>query len=115
MLARKERRRATRKGRVAGQCSWRAVHVRVATGGGDVMRPCAWEEGSLNGRGAAEMGRWWRWWKGVNGVTVARWFQLRIATALSDRGVASNNYNICNNVGRLRVHAGVYERHLLQN
>jgi hypothetical protein len=80
-------------------------------GGGDVMRPCVWEEGSLDGRDVDEMGMWWRWWEGVNGVTVTRWFSLRIATARSYKGVGSNSSNI----GRLRVHAGVYERHLLHD
>jgi hypothetical protein len=43
-------------------------------------------------------------------------FELRIATALSDRGVCSsscNSYNNNNSVGRMRVQAGVHERDLL--
>jgi hypothetical protein len=48
-------------------------------------------------------------------VDFARGFELRIATALSDRGVrickSSSNNN--NNVGGLRVKTGVDERHLL--
>jgi hypothetical protein len=47
MLDRKVRRRATKKGRVAGHYSRRTVRVRVATRSGDVVRPCIWEEGSL--------------------------------------------------------------------
>jgi hypothetical protein len=47
-------------------------------------------------------------------VVVAGGFALRITAALNDRGVAnisniSSNYS---NVGRVRVHASVYERHL---
>jgi hypothetical protein len=63
------------------------------------------------------MGVWWRWWEGVHGVAVAGLFELRIATALSDRGVGNNNYSSrsSNNVGQLLVHAFVYERHLLQD
>jgi hypothetical protein len=113
MLARKVRRRATRKGRVAVHCSRRTVRMRVATRGGDVVRPYIKKEGSLGWRSIAEMGVWWRRWEGVHGLTVARWFVLRIATALSDMGVGSSNY--ISNVDRLRVHACVYERHLLQN
>jgi hypothetical protein len=71
MPAKKVKRRATRKGRVPGHCSRRAVRVRVATGGGDVMWPCVREEGSLDGRGVDEMGVLWRCWEGVNGLTVA--------------------------------------------
>jgi hypothetical protein len=49
-------------------------------------------------------------------VAVASGFELRIATALSEREVrsiskSSNN----NNVGGLRVNAGVDERHLLHD
>jgi hypothetical protein len=112
MLARKVRRRATRKGRVAGNCSRRTARVRVATRGRDVVRLYIREEGSLGWRGISEMGVWWRLWEGVYGLTVARWFALRIATALSDIGVGSSNY--ISNVDRLRVHASVYERHALE-
>jgi hypothetical protein len=46
-------------------------------------------------------------------VAVSRGFERRIAAALSDIGVGSSNNNINNSsVGRLRVHAGVEERHL---
>jgi hypothetical protein len=50
-------------------------------------------------------------------VVIANGVELRIATTYSARGVRggnnSNNNNNNNNVGGLRVHAGVYERHLL--
>jgi hypothetical protein len=60
------------------------------------------------------MGVWWRWWEKVHGLTVARWFALRITTALSDMGFGSSSYNSSYScVGRLRVHACVYEHHLL--
>jgi hypothetical protein len=57
--------------------------------------------------------------EGVHVVAVSRGFELRIATALSDMGVgissrSSTNSNN-NSVGRLRVQAGVKERHLLQD
>jgi hypothetical protein len=52
-------------------------------------------------------------------VAVAKGFELRIATALSDRGVRNNSSNSnssgSSSVGGLRVHAGVQERHLLQD
>jgi hypothetical protein len=49
-------------------------------------------------------------------VAVARGFELRIATALSDRGVGSSKCSSSNSsVGRLRVHVGVDERHLLED
>jgi hypothetical protein len=57
--------------------------------------------------------------EGVHVVAVSRGFELRIATALSDRGVGISSRTCTtsnsSNVGRLRVHAGVKERHLLQN
>jgi hypothetical protein len=45
-------------------------------------------------------------------VAVARGVELRIATALGDRGVRNSQSNN-NSVGGLRIHAGVDERHLL--
>jgi hypothetical protein len=51
-------------------------------------------------------------------VAVAKGYELRIATALSDRGVRSSNSSNSNgigSVGGLRVKAGVDERHLLQD
>jgi hypothetical protein len=43
-------------------------------------------------------------------------FDLRIATALSGRGIRGRSgSNSSNNLGGLRVHAGVHERHLLQD
>jgi hypothetical protein len=49
-------------------------------------------------------------------VAVARGFELRIATSVSDMGVDSSNISSSSiSVGRLRVHAGVEERHLLQH
>jgi hypothetical protein len=50
-------------------------------------------------------------------VVVARGFSMRITAALNNKGVGSsnNNNNNNNNVCRLRVHASVYERHLLKD
>jgi hypothetical protein len=52
-------------------------------------------------------------------VAVAKGFELRIATALSDRGVRSSSSNSksrgSSSGGGLRVQAGVDERHLLQD
>jgi hypothetical protein len=57
--------------------------------------------------------------EGVHVVDVSRGFELRIATALSERGVGissrSSTSSNCSSVGRLRVQAGVKERHLLQD
>jgi hypothetical protein len=68
------------------------------------VKPSVGEERSLCGRGVG---------KGVYRVAVAKGFELRIATTLSERGVRKSNNN--NSVGALRVHAGVDERHLLQD
>jgi hypothetical protein len=73
------------------------------------VQPSAGEESSLCGRGGA---------KGVQWVAVAKGVELRIATTHSERGVRSGSnkssgIRSSNNVGGLRVHAGVYERHLL--
>jgi hypothetical protein len=46
-------------------------------------------------------------------VAVAKEFELRIATALSDTWVRSRSSSNSNSVGCLRVEAGVDERHLL--
>jgi hypothetical protein len=43
-------------------------------------------------------------------VAVAKGFEVRIVTALRDRGVRSSNRNN-NSVGGLRVKVGVDERH----
>jgi hypothetical protein len=43
-------------------------------------------------------------------VVVARGFALRITAALNDTGAGSSS-----SVGRLRVHASVYERHSLKD
>jgi hypothetical protein len=115
MPARKVRRHATEERSVAGHRRRRTVWVRVATKGGDVVRPGIWDEGSVGWIGIAERGVWWRWWEEVNGVVVARGFALRITTAVSDMGVGSSSCISHNGVGRLRVQASVYERHLLKN
>jgi hypothetical protein len=53
----------------------------------------------------------------VHVLAVSRGFDLRVATALIDTGVGISIRIITsskgNNVGRLRVHAGVKERNLL--
>jgi hypothetical protein len=46
-------------------------------------------------------------------VAVAKGVELRIATTHSERGVRSSSNSISSSSGGLRVHAGVYERHLL--
>jgi hypothetical protein len=52
----------------------------------------------------------------VHVVAIPKGFEMRIATALSDKGVMiSNRSNNSNNVDRLRVHASVNERHLLED
>jgi hypothetical protein len=91
ILARKVRRRATREWRVAKHCRRRTVLVRLATRGGDVVRPGIYEERPVGWRGIAEVRVWWRWWEGVHGEIVARGFALCITTALNDKGVGSNN------------------------
>jgi hypothetical protein len=47
-------------------------------------------------------------------VAVGKVFELRIATTLSERGVRSSSSS-SNNIGGLRVKAGVDERHLLMD
>jgi hypothetical protein len=52
----------------------------------------------------------------VHVVAVPKGFELRIAAALSDKGVGISNRSSDNsNVGRLRVEASVNERHLLKD
>jgi hypothetical protein len=58
------------KGRVAGQCSLRAVRVRVATGGGDVMWRRLRQERSVGWKGISGKRVWWRWWEQVHGLLV---------------------------------------------
>jgi hypothetical protein len=76
------------------------------------VEPSVGEERSLRGRGVAE---------GIHRVAVAKGYELRIATALSERGVRSSNSSSSSrsggrsSVGGLRVKAGVNERHLLQD
>jgi hypothetical protein len=52
-------------------------------------------------------------------VAVAKGYELRIATALSDRGVrkssSSSSCSGSSSVGGMRVKAGVNERHLMQD
>jgi hypothetical protein len=49
--------------------------------------------------------------KEVQGVAVSKGVEVRIATTHNERGVSSGSNNN-SSVGGLRVHAGVYERHL---
>jgi hypothetical protein len=58
---------------------------------------------------------WRRWWKLFHGQIVGRGFTVRIVTAVCDMGVANRSGSGSYSVGRLRVHAGVDERHLLQH
>jgi hypothetical protein len=54
--------------------------------------------------------------EGVHVAAVLKGFELRIAAALSDRGVRiSNRSSNSSNVGRLRVRTSVNERHLLKD
>jgi hypothetical protein len=102
MPAMKWRRRSTMKGRVAGHCSRRAVRVRLATGGGDVMRRCLREERFVGWKGISVMGVWWRWWEHVRGLLVTRGFALRIVMALRDSEVGNMRCGGSYGVGRLR-------------
>ena len=67
------------------------------------VRPSAGEGRSVRGRGEA---------KEVQGVAVAKGVELRIATTHSERGVRSGSNSSSSSSSGLRVHAGVYERHL---
>jgi hypothetical protein len=115
MPVKEGRRWATKKGRVIGHCMRRAVRVRVATGGGDVMRRRLREERSEGSKGISGMRVWWRWWEQVHGLLVTRGFAVCIVTALRDWGVGNNGCNGKCSVGRLRVHTSVNERHLLED
>jgi hypothetical protein len=54
--------------------------------------------------------------EGVHVAAVRKGFELRIAAALSDKGVKISNRNSnSSNVGRLRVHTSVNERYLLKD
>jgi hypothetical protein len=108
MPAMEGRRWATNKGRVAGHCSRRAVRMRVATGGGDVMRRRLWEERSVGWKGISGRRECWRWWEQVHGLLV---------TGLRDKGVGNSSCNGSCSVGRLRVRwpTSVNERHLLKD
>jgi hypothetical protein len=46
---------------------------------------------------------------------VARRFAVRIVTALCDKGVGNSSCSGSCNVARLRAHASVNERHLLED
>jgi hypothetical protein len=54
--------------------------------------------------------------EGVHVVAIPKGFELRIAAALSDKGVGISNRSSNNSsVGRMRVQASVNERHLLKD
>jgi hypothetical protein len=54
--------------------------------------------------------------EGVHVTAVRKGFELRIAAAMSDRGVRiSNPSSNSSNVGRLRLQTNVNERHLLKD
>jgi hypothetical protein len=54
--------------------------------------------------------------EGVHVAVARKGFELRIAAALSDKGVRiSNRSNNISNLGRLRVQTSVNERHLLKD
>jgi hypothetical protein len=101
------RRWGTRKGRVAGHCNRRAVRVRVAKGGGDVMRLGLREERFVGWKGISGRRVWWRWWEHVHGLLVTRGFAVRIVTALRDMGVGESRCSGSRSVGRLRVQTSV--------
>jgi hypothetical protein len=88
MPAMEGRRWSYKKGRVACHCKRRAVRMRVATGGGDVMRRRLREERSDSRKGISGGGVWWRWWEQFHGLLVARGIAGRIVTALRDKGSA---------------------------
>jgi hypothetical protein len=87
MPAKEWKRWSTMEGRVAGHCRRRAVRVRVATGGSDVVRTRLREERSWVRKGISGGRVWWRWWELFYRQLVARGFELRIATAQSDMGI----------------------------
>jgi hypothetical protein len=101
---------ASKKGRMAGHSSRRAVRVRVATGGGDVMRRRLGEEMSVGWESISGRMVRWRWWEQVHGLLVTRGFAVRNVTAL--RG---SSYSGSGTVGRLRVQTSVSESHLLKD
>jgi hypothetical protein len=115
MPAMEGKRWATRKGRVAGHCSRRAVRLRVATGGGDVMRRRLREERFDGWKGISGRRVWWRFWEHVHGLLVTRGFAVRIVTALRDMGASNTRCNGKCSGGRLRVQTSVNERHLLED
>jgi hypothetical protein len=87
----------------------------VATGVGDVVRRRLREE-RYEGRESIPCGRVWRRWRKLcNGQLVGRGFAVRIVTAVCDMGVANSSYGGSYRVGRLRIQAGVDDRHLLQD
>jgi hypothetical protein len=109
------RRWATKKGRVGGHCSRRAVRMRVAAGGGDVMRRRLRDERSEGWNGISGKRVWWRWWEHVHGQLVTRGLAVRIVTALRDMGVGSSSCSGSCSGGRLRVQTSVNERHFFRN
>jgi hypothetical protein len=115
MPAMEGRRWSTKKRRVAGHCMRRDVRMRVATGGGDVVRRRLREERSEGWKGKSGGRVWWRWWELFHGQLVARGFTVRIVTALCDMGVANSSGSGSCSVGRLRVQTSVNERHLLED
>jgi hypothetical protein len=115
MPAREGRKWSAIEERVANDCKRRAVRVRVATGGGDVVRRRLRENMSGSKEGIPCGRVWRRWSKLVHGQLVGRGFDVRIVTAVCDGGVANNRCNGSCSVGRLRVQADVDERHLLQD
>jgi hypothetical protein len=115
MPAKEGRRWATRKGRVAGHCSRRAVRVRMATGGGDVTRRRLRKEKSVGWKGISGRRIWWRWWEQVYGLLVPRGFAVRIVAALRGMGVGNTTCSGSGSVGRLRVMNSVNERNLLKD
>jgi hypothetical protein len=101
------------KGRVAGHRGRRAVRVRAATGGGDVVRRRLREKRS-EGREGIPCGRVWRrWWELFHGQLVGRGFAVRIVAAVCDRGVANRSCSDSYSVGRLRVQPSVGEERSL--
>jgi hypothetical protein len=115
MPAREGKRWSTRKGRVDGPCNWRAVRLRVATGGGDLLRRRLREERSEGWKGIPGRRASWKWWEHVHGLLVTRGFEVRIITAERDMGVGNSSRNGSYSVGSLRVQTSVNERHLLED
>jgi hypothetical protein len=93
----------------------RAVRVRVATGGGDVVRRRLREERSKVGKGVSSGGVRWRWWELFHRQLVVRGLTGRIATVLCYMDDANKRCSGSCSVGRLCVQTGGNECHVMED